>query len=61
MSGAGGHGLYRFKRRDPRMAFGESLAYGALRIELAPGSARMAFVSSGGKILDVSEVPCEQG
>lgn len=61
VSGAGGHSLYRFKRRDPRMAFGESFVYGALRIELRPGSARMAFVSSGGKILDVSDVVCEQG
>ena len=59
VSGAGGHGLYRFKRRDPRLAFGESRAYGALRIELRPGSARLAFVSSGGKVLDVSVVRCE--
>jgi hypothetical protein len=60
VSGAGGHGLYRFKRRDPRMAFGESRAYGALRIELRPGRARLAFVSSGGRVLDVSVVRCRR-
>lgn len=61
VSGAGGHGLYRFPRGDPREAFGESRAYGALRIELRPGSARMAFVSSDGRILDLSVVPCRPG
>lgn len=58
VSGAGGHGLYRFERRDPRHAFGSDHAYGALRIELRPGRARLAFVSVGGKILDVSVVTC---
>jgi hypothetical protein len=58
VSGAGGHALYGFERRDPRLAFGTSRAYGALRIELRPGTARMAFVSSGGKVLDVSVVRC---
>jgi hypothetical protein len=60
VSGAGGHDLYRFKRRDPRMAFGEARAYGALRIELRPGRARLAFVSVGGRILDVSVVTCRR-
>ena len=58
VSGAGGAGLYRFSRRDPRLAFGTADAYGALRIELRPGRARLAFVSVGGKILDVSVVRC---
>lgn len=58
VAGAGGHGLYRFRRRDPRLAFGEAGVYGALRIELRPGSARLAFVSSGGKVLDVHVVNC---
>jgi hypothetical protein len=40
------------------MAFGESGAYGALRIELRPGRARLAFVSSGGRILDLHEITC---
>jgi hypothetical protein len=60
VSGAGGHGLYGFKRRDPRMAFGTSRAYGALRIELRRGRARLAFVSVGGTILDVSVVRCRR-
>jgi hypothetical protein len=58
VSGAGGHGLYRVDKRDPRLAFGASHAYGALRIELRPGRARLAFVTAGGDILDVSVVRC---
>lgn len=58
VSGAGGRGLYRFRRRARRLAFGTASAYGALRIELRPGRARLAFVSVGGKILDVSVVRC---
>lgn len=60
VSGAGGHGLYRL-RRDSRLAFGRDDAYGALRIELRPGRARLAFVSAGGRILDVSTVRCRRG
>jgi hypothetical protein len=60
VSGAGGHGLYRFRRRDPQLAFGEPAVYGALRIELRPGIARLAFVSSGGKVLDVHVVICRR-
>ena len=59
VSGAGGRGLYRLRRRDPRLAFGSASAYGALRIELRPGRARLAFVSVAGKILDLSVVRCE--
>ena len=57
VSGAGGHGHYRL-RRDRRRAFGNDRDFGALRIELSPGRARMAFVSAGGRILDVSTVRC---
>ena len=59
VSGAGGRSLYLIRRRDPRLAYGTGSAYGALRIELRPGRARLAFVSVGGRILDVSVVPCE--
>lgn len=59
VSGAGGHGLYRLRRRDRRLAFGDDDTYGALRIELRPGHARLAFVSVDGRILDVSVVRCE--
>ena len=58
VSGAGGRDLYGVRRSDPRLAFGTGGAYGALRIELRPGRARLAFVSAGGRILDVSVVPC---
>ena len=60
VSGAGGRGLYRVNQRDPRLAFGASV-YGALRIELRPGRARLAFVSVGGEILDISVVRCARG
>jgi hypothetical protein len=58
VSGAGGHSLYRFARRHPRMAFGDAQTDGALRIELRHGSARVAFVSAAGRLLDVSVVRC---
>lgn len=58
IAGAGGHGLYDVRRDDPRLAFAQSRAYGALRIELRPGRARLAFVSAGGAVLDVSVVTC---
>jgi hypothetical protein len=57
VSGAGGHKRYRL-RRDRRLAFGNDRDFGALRIELAPGRARMAFVSAAGRILDVSTARC---
>jgi hypothetical protein len=57
VSGAGGHGRYPL-RADRRLAFGNDSDYGALRIELSPGRARLAFVSADGRILDVSTVRC---
>ncbi len=57
VSGAGGHKRYAL-RRDRRLAFGNDRDFGALRIELAPGRARMAFVSAGGRILDISTARC---
>jgi len=57
VSGAGGHRRYAL-RDDRRLAFGNDRDFGALRIELAPGRARMAFVSAGGRIRDVSTVRC---
>jgi hypothetical protein len=57
VSGAGGHGHYRL-HADARLAYGNDRDFGALRIELAPGRARLAFVSAGGRILDVSTVRC---
>ena len=57
VSGAGGHKRYRL-RRDRRLAFGNDRDFGALRIELAPGRARLAFVSAAGRILDIRNVRC---
>jgi len=57
VSGAGGRKHYAL-RRDPRLAFGNDRDFGALRIELRPGRARMAFVSADGRILDVSTAGC---
>jgi hypothetical protein len=57
VSGAGGHGRYGL-HRDPRLAFGDDGDYGALRIELRPGRARLAFVSADGRIVDRSVVRC---
>jgi hypothetical protein len=57
VSGAGGHGRYALNA-DRRLAFGDDREYGALRIELSPGRARLAFVSAGGRILDLSTARC---
>jgi acid phosphatase type 7 len=59
VSGAGGHGHYGL-RADPRRAFGDDRAYGALRIDLRPGHARLRFVAAGGRVLDSSAVRCRQ-
>jgi hypothetical protein len=57
VSGAGGHGRYGV-RPDRRLAFSDDRDYGALRIELTAGRARLAFVSADGRILDVSTARC---
>jgi hypothetical protein len=59
VSGAGGHGHYGL-RSDPRRAFGDDRAYGALRIDLRPGRARLRFVAADGRVLDSSAVRCRQ-
>ena len=59
VSGAGGHGLYGL-HPDRRLAFGDDRSYGALRIDLRPGRARLRFVATGGRVLDSSAVRCRQ-
>jgi hypothetical protein len=59
VSGAGGHGRYEL-RPDARRAFGDDRTYGALRIDLRPGHARLRFVAAGGRVLDSSAVRCRQ-
>lgn len=59
VSGAGGHGHYAL-HRETRLVFGDDADYGALRIDLRPGRARLRFVSADGGVLDTSAVRCRQ-
>ena len=59
VSGAGGRSHYAVDRGDPRLAFSDDTADGALRIALTRGRADLRFVSTAGKILDESTVTCE--
>ncbi|HEV7885905.1 MAG TPA: metallophosphoesterase [Solirubrobacteraceae bacterium] len=59
VSGAGGHGHYEL-HPDARRLFGDDRTYGALRIDLRPGHARLRFVAAGGRVLDSSAVRCRQ-
>jgi hypothetical protein len=58
VAGAGGHGRYRVRRGYPRLAFGDSAHYAALRLMLQPGLARFAFVTAGGRSLDSGQLRC---
>ena len=57
VSGAGGHYLYPV-RPHPRLAWSSDRTYGALRLDLRPGEARYAFVSSVGRTLDAGTIRC---
>jgi hypothetical protein len=59
VSGAGGHAHYAL-HRETRLAFGDDTDYGALRIDLRPGQARLRFVATDGRVLDDSTVRCRQ-
>ena len=59
VAGAGGHSHYEL-HADARLAFADDRDYGALRIDLRPGRARLRFVSVGGQVLDDSVVRCRQ-
>ena len=58
VSGAGGRSLYETDDGDGRLAFANDRDYGALRLELRPGVADYAFVTSSGKRLDSGTVSC---
>ena len=60
VAGAGGHAFYPL-RADRRVAFSTTGRAAALRLELEPGRARYAFVTSGGERLDSGEVGCDTG
>jgi hypothetical protein len=58
IDGAGGHSLYGLRRGYPGLVFGNSDQFGAIRLELRPGSASAAFVSITGQTLDRTHVGC---
>jgi hypothetical protein len=58
VAGAGGQARYEVDRGDPRVAFGNSSRYGALRIVLAPGVATFEFRDVKGRLLDTSRSTC---
>lgn len=58
VAGAGGRSHYRVNRGDHRLAFADDRHFGALRVRLRPGSARLAFVTAAGRVLDRSSVRC---
>jgi len=60
VSGAGGRGHYSVDRQDRRVAWANDRDYGALRVDLRPGSARFAFVAAGGRELRRGSVACRR-
>jgi predicted phosphodiesterase len=59
ISGAGGRSHYPVDEKDPRLAFSDSTADGALRIALRPGKADLRFIATDGTELDRSTVTCQ--
>lgn len=59
VSGAGGNFHYEIEEDDPRLAFSNETDFGALRLELRPGSATYAFVTADGAELDRGTVDCQ--
>jgi hypothetical protein len=60
VSGAGGKSRYDLDHGYPGLAFANDQDYGALRLELSPGIARFAFVTSGGRTLDRGTIRCRR-
>jgi calcineurin-like phosphoesterase family protein len=56
--GAGGRERYAVNDADPRLAYSNDHADGALRIQLQPGVARLRIVRADGRVLDRSTVRC---
>lgn len=61
VSGAGGAERYDVAADDEHLAFADDDHFGALRIDLRPGSATLAFVDAGGAVLDRSSIACQPG
>jgi len=60
VAGAGGHGLYPINRGYAGLRFGDDGDYAGLRLALRATSARIAFVSVAGRVLDRSRVACSR-
>jgi hypothetical protein len=60
VSGAGGRERYDVDADDPRLAFSNDRDFGALRMELEPGRAELAFIAADGAVLDRSSVRCRR-
>jgi hypothetical protein len=58
VSGAGGNGHYRVKRGRAGLRFADDRHYGALRVELTPGNARVSFIDTTGHTLSATNVAC---
>jgi hypothetical protein len=58
VAGAGGNSHYPLDDHDRRVIFGDDTHNAALRMELRPGRADLAFVTTGGAVLDRASVPC---
>lgn len=60
VAGSGGNGHYPVDRSHPGLAFADDDDYGALRINLTPGRAGLAFIAADGSQLDAAVVPCRR-
>ena len=58
ISGAGGFSHTEPARDDPRLAFGDHVHDGALRLRLRRGRADWAFVATDGQVLDSGALRC---
>lgn len=58
VAGAGGRERHAVDEDDPRLAWSEDDTFGAVRLTLARGRARVDFVSAGGRVLNTSSVRC---
>lgn len=58
IAGSGGAGHYELDPSDDRLAFSNTDSYGALRLDLKPGSAHWQFVAVDGSVLDQGQTNC---
>jgi hypothetical protein len=58
VAGAGGYTHYAVNRRRAGLVFADDTHWGAVRIDLAPGRAKLAFVATSGRVLDTIQTRC---